>query len=114
MPWARTVVGKRSASVGDSYRSLADLLLGITAKESGYRVPNGLVTVATNGATFAYGQQPTDLAAGVGHPVAAGDGFGMNSDLEAAWDLAEVWVRNTTALSVAVVTVGGPVFVERP
>lgn len=110
MAWRRIALGKRSETVGDAYRNLADLLLGNKKALSGYRVPNGTIMAITNGLTLAYGQQPQDLDAGVGQPIAAGAGIGLNSDLEAAWDLAEIWVRNTTPASNAVVVVNGPLF----
>lgn len=118
MVWVRTVPSRTSALVGDSFRSLADLLFGIKA-ESGFRVPNGtLFSITPSGGTayaivVAYGQPPADLATGNGAPVSANSGIGLQSDVEAAWDLAEVWVRNATAGQAATIQVNGPVFAWR-
>lgn len=112
--WRRTILGARaSAIVGDTYRSLADLLLSSPGTESGYKLPDNLIFFNTNGATVAYGAQPSELTVGVGAAYAAGAGVGMGyGNPDQAWDLAEVWVRNTTAGSNAVVVVQGPVYVR--
>lgn len=112
MVWIRSNISKRSVAVGDGYRSLSDLLLK-SLKVRGFRLPNGTIQIKTNGATFDYGSQPEDLAAGVGQDLGAGTSIGMNSDLEAAWDLAEIWVRNTTPGSIATIICNGPIFKEK-
>lgn len=112
--WRRVSMGgaKPSATVGDSYRSLADLLLASPGTESGYRLPDGLLFVQTNGVTVAYGGQPSDLSTGPGAPIPAGAGVGIggHGNPEVAWDLAEIWVRNSAPGSNGIISLLGPLF----
>lgn len=112
--WRRTTLGSRAAqTVGDAYRSLADLCLSMPGVESGYRLPDNLLWCNTNGMTVAYGAQPSDLSTGPGATVQASAGVGVGfGDPERSWDMAEVWVRNTVAGSAAQVVVVGPVYVR--
>lgn len=87
----------------DDYHRVADLL-----SFRGFRgvyMLEGFLSAVSNGLTFVYPSQTQPPAAEAGTPLAVGAsaGFGPVQSKEIAWDLRELWVRNTTAGSNATV-----------
>lgn len=109
MAWKRIVLGKPQANITDGYRSVASLL-GFGG-ESGYKFPNGSLVITANGATVRVQRgQPAD--ADPGDALPAGTALDQQADPSYAWDLAEVWIRNSVGGAVCILVVNGPILKE--
>lgn len=97
-------------SPGDNYRTVADLF-GVAGISVGAKLVEGFIQALTNGATLYVASDTTDVPGptdpGFSLAVGAGQGWGPAYRSDAALDLANVWVRNTTAGSNATVIVQG-------
>ncbi len=108
MAWTRRLLGDNNTPIGDSYTSLAELFN--FERENGIRIPNATLKILNQSATITYGKRPNDPV-GIGDPIAAGSGISFDATIDNAWDLGQIWIRNTTALSIATVVLNGPIYI---